>query len=113
LIFNTLEEPVAVYEYTPDQLRILRVNASFSSFFDTDFCIDKRSGIVEQPSIDDEGATLILETFQKVANNKATASCNYCIETTDKQQRRIRMALHFWGMNGITSIIFAQFFLEQ
>lgn len=113
LIFNTLEEPAAVYEYTPERLRILRVNASFSSFFGVNFCIDRQSGIMEQPSIADEDVSLILETFRKAADHKAAAYCNYCIENIDRQRRRIRMALHFWGMNGIASIIFAQFFPEQ
>lgn len=113
LIFNSLEEPAAVYEYTPGRLRVLRANARFCSYLGPEFSTDKFSAHAERLGVDEESAKLLLETFQKAADSKTTATCRYWIQPENKQAQRICLMLHYWGMNASASIIFAQFFPEK
>jgi diguanylate cyclase (GGDEF)-like protein len=110
LLFNTLEEPAAVYEYSNELLRVLRVNESFRRFFGPEYQIDEHLGIQQQACLTPEYTQTIIDAFQKVAETKEPSGCSYRMEMRNGDTCRLRVALHYWGLNEEAKIIFAQFF---
>lgn len=110
LLFNSLEEPAAVYEFSGGRLRVLRVNESFHSFFGEEYHMDRTFGIVLPPSITPEDEKLILDTCREAAGNQTLSSCCFRLTSKDKTVRNVRIAVRYWGLNETASILFAQYF---
>ncbi len=110
LLFNSLEEPAAVYEFTDGDLRVLRVNESFRRAFEPQYGLDTRSGVEGQECFSPADAQNVRSAFQKAAETKDAAGCVYRVRSGEKNGRRIRASLRYWGLNGEARIIFAQFF---
>jgi len=113
LLFNSLEEPAAVYEYAGGHVRVLRVNESFRRRFGQEYHIDERLGIERQDCLTPEDAQAISDTFAKAAETKESAGCTYRMEMQGGAFRQMRMALQYWGLNEKSAILFAQFFAAE
>ena len=110
LLFNSMEEPAAVYEYTSGSLRTLRSNDSFRRFFGSEYRIDTKSGMEGQRCFSDADVQAVKAAFAQAAETKGVSGCVYRVKTPEGGSRRMRMALRYWGLNGETKIIFAQLF---
>ncbi|WP_458862641.1 two-component system response regulator [Acidaminobacterium chupaoyuni] len=110
LLFNSLEEPVAVYELAAQRIRVLRVNESFHDFFESNYMMDKTIGIAVEPSITAEEQKRIIETCHYAAKTKETCVCCFSLTAHDQTVSCVKMVVRYWGLNEASSILFAQFF---
>ena len=113
LLFNSLEEPAAIYEFSSERMCVLRVNESFHNFFEPNYHIDKTAGIALVPSITREDNMSVLAAFRETAETKATVFCRFRLTAKSGASRGIRMAVHYWGLNETSSVLFTQFFAED
>jgi len=112
LLFNSLEEPAAVYEHTDGHLRVMRVNTAFHTFFGPEYRIDPLLGIERQPCLDEEEARTVAEAFRRTALEKVPSACACLISARGEPARRMRITLRYWGRNEETRIIFVRFFAD-
>ena len=110
LLFNSLEEPAAVYEYTNGQLRVMRVNTGFRKFFGPEYRVDPQLGVERQPCLTADAAKALAETFRRTALEKEPSECAFPVAVQGKAPRQVRMTLRYWGRNEETRIVFVRFF---
>lgn len=110
LLFNSLEEPAAVYEYADGQLRVLRLNESFRRLFGPGFRADLPPGPEERERRAAADVPVLLDAFRQAAETKGVSGCVCRVTARDGGERPVRAALRYWGTNGAAKIVFAQFF---
>jgi len=113
LLFHSLAEPAAVFEYSDGAARALRVNASFNRRFGVSFCFDRYSGKSEPSGLFAAEQERILRAFQTAAETREPVPCLCTIPSSDKTGVSVRLMLRYWGMNGTSAILFAQFFRTE
>lgn len=106
LLFNSMEQPAAVYEVENGRAHILRVNRSFNAEFGG---TDLAAEAAERRCLTAETAKALASAFRGTAETRKKSVCTFRIRQDGGSGAEIRMTLKYWGYSETASIVFAQF----
>ena len=107
LIFNSVKEPLAVYEYENGFFRVIRVNSTFNNFYG----YGEDSGDfknIRPKHFPVESYKTLLSAFQHVADEERETTCEY-VDIVRGEERNVSLNLQYWGRNENTKVIFGSF----
>ena len=109
LLFNSIKQPAAIYEFENNAFHTIRVNADFNRFF----------GYGKEPGTDPDsdyarrltGDSLsrVLAAFGRTASIREETVCECSLISADGVRREICMDLQYWGSNENSQVLFALF----
>ena len=108
LLFESIRQPVAIYEFTADSFRALRVNRAFNEFFGYG-SISRDSMDLASRDLPLEQLSRMIRTFRAASEGRCAADCEYRLPCGGGQSRGVRIDLQYWGTNEKSSILFAEF----
>lgn len=109
LLFDSIGEPAAVYEFEMDSYKALRVNSKFIECFGYGQAIsgDPSKGFTDKVS--KESMQMIIGKFNEVAENESEGHCTYMRKFLNGEEKKVDLYLRYWGRNETSSVIFAMF----
>jgi len=109
LIFNSIKEPAAIYEYENRSFKALRVNQKFIDYFGYGEAVNDDLGTEYMSRISDESVNEIIETFDMVTSSNREEYCDYKRVDADGNEHQMRIGLQYWGRNETSVVMFALF----
>jgi len=109
MLFNSIPQPAAIYEFEHCDFNAIRVNSNFNKFFGYGENIGNDLNNEYKDHVSDESLADIIAAFEAAAQSRGSASCEYDMSDREGDHIRIRMDLQYWGANEITDVIFALF----
>jgi diguanylate cyclase (GGDEF)-like protein len=108
-LFESLEQPAAVYEWESGHVHALRVNDSFLSLFGYGVGIDSTRQGSFGAFLSPEDLQGLLRAFEEAAESRSGGVFHFTQRLEDGTCRNLRVSLKYWGKNEAAKIIFAQF----
>lgn len=108
LLFNSIQQPAAIYEYESGVFRALRVNTIFNSFFgygrpSSDYSDLSHLGISQKD------LARIKRAFDAASDTKQRVCCVFTLLHTGQLPFSMSVQLQYWGANEKSTILFATF----
>lgn len=110
LLFDSLEQPTAVYEYESGHIHALRVNDSFIDLFGYGVGVDSETESSFRQSLSPADFDRLLAAFAKAAETRGRNAVTVALHTEDGV-RALRASMKYWGRNEAAHILFTQFTL--
>jgi len=108
LLFDSLENPAAVFEFDGADIRALRTNRAFSASFGYGSGLDHRLYQYYTGRMAREDFDCALDGFREVSRTHGRAVRSFRL-TDGGQSCQVRMSLVYWGRNEAAAVCFAQF----
>ena len=104
-LFNNMNQAVAVYEFDGKVASLIQVNDAYYEMFYYKDGADVPSNIF-YPMIDEESRNNLLQAFQKIVRDKATAECEYRKFTANGKEIWISIKLKYISTMDDKAIVF-------
>lgn len=109
LLFNSIKQPAAVYEYENNSFHALRVNTSYNHFFGYGEVIGENLEQTYCRQLSRDALKVVLAALRQTAESKQETVCTYPVQTEDGTTKMLQMDLQYWGTNENAKVIFALF----
>jgi len=110
LLFHSIPQPAAIFEFENDHFNPLRVNSRFNDVFGYGEMLFDNTGakeaLVGQKT---EFLQPVLDAFRLTAHTHQATSCALQLQKKDGTETKMRLDLQYWGQNEITHIVFVLF----
>ena len=108
LVFKSIQQPVAVYEYENGRFSAMRVNEPFNDWFGYGENFLNNKGEYNH-HVSSEHFRDIIGAFQKAIKDRGLAECEFLFTDDRGHNRWIRLNLKYLGRNEKSNIVFATF----
>lgn len=102
LVFNSIKDPLAIYEVSGGFFRVIRTNDAFRNLYNAktgrELYDEKRDNLQK------ESYRVMLEAFNRCAKNESDTYCEY-IDIIKGVATKIRLELQYWGRNENSIIV--------
>ena len=108
LLFNSIRQPAAIYEFSGGVYHALRVNTSFSQIFGYGLTPEDNT-VLPYRHLKPEEQEKVTEAFLAAASTRKESRCDYVLPKPHRRGRVIRLSLQYWGSNEDSDVLFALF----
>ncbi len=109
LLFNSIKQPAAIYEYENNSFHALRVNMSYNDYFGYGEAIGENSEQAYSRQLSREAMAVVLDALRQTAETKHETVCTCPIKNGGGSVKMLQIDLQYWGANENTKVIFALF----
>lgn len=108
-LFNSFQQPAAIYEFENDTFRVIRVNSLYNTCFGYGEFTQDSKDVQAMEQLAPGALATVLGAFRETVRTQQGHSCRYRIQRKAGAPRDIRLDLQYWGANEKTAVLFALF----
>ena len=108
LLFDSIRQPIGIYEVTGNTFCALRVNAAFNLTFGYG-SVTQEAADCAGKNMEPEELQTLTAAFMAAAKQQGNAACSYRTSQGAAKERTIHVEMQYWGANEKSAVIFAAF----